>query len=66
MKQNSKLDICIYMKITAEICKKVKVYNVIAEIILCVKRLNDYYSVWRQAVEHSVVLKHKCISDTFL
>jgi len=34
------------------------------EIFLCRKRLNDYYFVWRQAAEHSVVPKHKRISDS--
>jgi hypothetical protein len=43
MKQNPKLDICIYIKITAEICKKVKVYNIIEEVILHRNRLNDYF-----------------------
>jgi hypothetical protein len=56
MKQNRKLDICIYTIITAEICRKVKVYDIIEEIILCRKRLNDYYFVQRQAAELSVVL----------
>jgi hypothetical protein len=39
--------------------QSIKVYNIIEEIILCSKRLNVYYFVWRQAAEHSAVLNHK-------
>lgn len=43
MKQDPMRDIINYTKITDEICKKkIKVYNIIEEIIMCRKRLNDY------------------------
>jgi hypothetical protein len=44
--------------------QNVNLYNIIEKIILCRKRLNVYYFVWRQAAERSVVLNHKHKSNS--